>query len=308
MGQEKIPLAGAIAEPWSSGRGYTFNTQYLFTDDYSWPLHYHNDAFELSSVGTGVTGEMVLEGNVVKIKGNEVFFIPPGTIHSIHLSPNGTSEYVHPVVKIVTRIFTDILSGISGKSADAVETRFKEFVPVVLNNHHEVFFKSVKRLALFNHPDIWTDTHSPVPDDIHDLFSDATELFSMIAPFVASADTCRITPKWSAPVKRIVSIIVAHYMHPIALDEIARLSFLSKTYMCRVFKAHTGLTITEYSNRLRIEYAKQAMLGGESSMTMLAENCGFEYASYFSRIFRQQTGLSPKKWAVKNGPDLAAQE
>jgi two-component system response regulator YesN len=74
---------------------------------------------------------------------------------------------------------------------------------------------------------------------------------------------------------------------------------MSVTYLCRYFHKVTGQTITEYLKRYRIDKAKQLLAQNEKSITWIAYEVGFESHSYFDRIFRKVTKLTPQEFRRK---------
>ncbi len=78
----------------------------------------------------------------------------------------------------------------------------------------------------------------------------------------------------------------------ISLDDICREMHYSKTYLNGIFKKYTGYTIMRYYNRLRIMEAEK-MLRESSTPGETADELGFESVSYFIKVFRNQTGMTP---------------
>ena len=90
--------------------------------------------------------------------------------------------------------------------------------------------------------------------------------------------------------------IQTHYQNKLTLDEIASKTYLSKTYLCSIFKKETGETITNYINKVRIEKSKLLFSDEKLSIVQIANMCGFEDQSYFTKIFKSYVGMTPKKY------------
>lgn len=71
---------------------------------------------------------------------------------------------------------------------------------------------------------------------------------------------------------------------------------ISKRYMSDSIKAETGKTAIEQINLYLIEEAKNLLLASNTSISETAYQLGFEYPQYFSRLFKQKTGVSPKEY------------
>ncbi|MBQ9734420.1 MAG: AraC family transcriptional regulator [Clostridia bacterium] len=66
-----------------------------------------------------------------------------------------------------------------------------------------------------------------------------------------------------------------------------------KKYMCRVFKKYMGMTMTEYLNHTRLDYALTMIQGSNKSILDIAQNLGFSSVSYFNVIFKKRYGITP---------------
>ena len=69
---------------------------------------------------------------------------------------------------------------------------------------------------------------------------------------------------------------------------------MNEKYLCRFFKAYTSYTPIDYVNRLRIEKAADDLRLLHRSVTEAAFANGFNDSAYFSKLFRQIKGVSPK--------------
>lgn len=95
---------------------------------------------------------------------------------------------------------------------------------------------------------------------------------------------------------KAAAYIKEHLNERISLEQAAAQVYLSKSYFCRILKSELGCTFTEYVNRLRIERGKALLLGTRKSISEISYEVGFEDQSYFTRIFKKQTGMSPGKY------------
>jgi len=91
----------------------------------------------------------------------------------------------------------------------------------------------------------------------------------------------------------VMQYIHTHFTEQIALDTLAKLEHISKSYLSRQFKRFTGMTVIEYVNSLRVEMAKHLLVTSDESVTNIAYHVGYESPKYFYRTFRAACGLSP---------------
>ena len=92
-----------------------------------------------------------------------------------------------------------------------------------------------------------------------------------------------------------------NYTRKISLQEIAEASGLSAPYFSTIFKDEMGENLSSYLNRLRVEKASRMLLETELSLSEIAGSCGFEDQSWFSKIFKSYTGMSPGKYRGQGG-------
>lgn len=99
--------------------------------------------------------------------------------------------------------------------------------------------------------------------------------------------------------KKVFSFLQQHYQEGISLDFVAEIACMSPCYFCKFFKKVTGSTLMDYVFRLRIDRAKELLLSSDLTITEIAYDTGFESHSYFDRIFRRFTKLSPHDYRYK---------
>jgi AraC-like DNA-binding protein len=71
---------------------------------------------------------------------------------------------------------------------------------------------------------------------------------------------------------------------------------MSKEYLARCFRQEMGITLVTYLNRYRVNQAKAMLEKGERNLTEIALETGFSSSAYFSRVFRQEVGMSPRDY------------
>lgn len=82
----------------------------------------------------------------------------------------------------------------------------------------------------------------------------------------------------------------------ISLEIISKELSYSPKYVSSIFKRNFQIGITEYINRIRIQNACTLMQQGFTSITNVANQCGFSDSQYFSKVFKQKMGVSPTEY------------
>ena len=100
-------------------------------------------------------------------------------------------------------------------------------------------------------------------------------------------------------VKTIIEAINDNfYDSTIDLKALLNNSGYSEDYIRAQFKKVTGKTPTEFLTKVRIDHACHLIDLFKNTQTLadVAEKCGYSDYVYFSRRFKQVTGISPKEW------------
>ncbi|MGL6198227.1 MAG: helix-turn-helix domain-containing protein [Lachnospiraceae bacterium] len=95
---------------------------------------------------------------------------------------------------------------------------------------------------------------------------------------------------------QVLTSIENNLTETIDFNEIAALNGLSTNHFRKLFKDTTGLSPVDYVNRLRITKACENARGSDMNISELAASVGIYDANYFSRLFKQYMGCSPKKY------------
>jgi YesN/AraC family two-component response regulator len=125
----------------------------------------------------------------------------------------------------------------------------------------------------------------------------ALRISDMIRQFMVQAfDLARA--KHSDVVFKVTNYIKRNCAEKLPLDMLAKEVFLSKSYLSSIFKHELGISVTSYIMNVRIEKSKRMLLENKSSLAFIAAQCGFKDQSYFTKVFKKATGLSPKKFKL----------
>lgn len=75
---------------------------------------------------------------------------------------------------------------------------------------------------------------------------------------------------------------------------------LSSNYLSDLMKKETGKNTKEHINEYVVDKAKTELLNSSANVSEIAYDLGFNYPHYFSRLFKQKTGVTPQKYRELN--------
>ena len=105
-----------------------------------------------------------------------------------------------------------------------------------------------------------------------------------------------IPSKGNEITKKAIRYISKNFPQNLTLDMVAGHVHLNPAYFSTLFKQATGSTFKEYLNMVRIEESKRLLANTDYSIIDIALATGFEDQSYFYKVFKKYTGLTPKQY------------
>ena len=101
-------------------------------------------------------------------------------------------------------------------------------------------------------------------------------------------------------VQKVILTIDSDLSASLSTKELAQKHGVSLGYLSSVFKKATGLTVSEYINNRRMEYAEYLLSTSRLQIQTIATHCGIIDTQYFSKLFKRYKGMSPLQFRNKN--------
>ncbi len=99
---------------------------------------------------------------------------------------------------------------------------------------------------------------------------------------------------FSRSVLNTMEYIRKNYFAPdLSVKILAEHIYLTPTYLSSLFKKETGMTISEYIIKVRIDKSKELLLNPQIKLFEIARKVGYSDANYYSKAFSKQTGMTP---------------
>lgn len=103
---------------------------------------------------------------------------------------------------------------------------------------------------------------------------------------------------------RLLEYIQDHYADPITLTGVARQFHFNASYLSSYFASYNGEGFSEYLNKIRLEKAMELLLTTELTISEISASVGYSDQSYFTKVFKKQTGISPSQFRRQDAREI----
>ncbi len=117
--------------------------------------------------------------------------------------------------------------------------------------------------------------------------------YDMILYYTTHMNKLRTAKVYSLPVTKCIDYIYNHLHTPLTRKELTRITNLSEGYLSRLFKKETGYSISDYIITRKLDTAKNMLIHSDYPILMISETLCFASQSYFNKLFKNYTGLTP---------------
>lgn len=196
-------------------------------------------------------------------------------------------------VDLAAEIF---LSGGTGKlSEDPLRNAQYIFVCAMTLTTRFVIEGGMEPETAYNASDLYIQSADKCKtiDEVRALHRDMTEYFTKHMRNLKKQNV------YSKPVVLCLDYIYDHLHHTITVVELAGEVGVNASYLSTLFKKETGLPVSEYIRRKRVEAAGNMLKYSDYTLSDIGEYLAFSSYSHFADIFRNYTGFTPKEYRNK---------
>ncbi|MEZ3487132.1 MAG: AraC family transcriptional regulator [Lachnospiraceae bacterium] len=101
---------------------------------------------------------------------------------------------------------------------------------------------------------------------------------------------------YSRKIEAALHYITIHLHEKITLENVAEAAALSPCHLSRMFKKEVGMSMVDYVQKERVEAAKYMLVNSDETLAAISQYLYFSTQSYFIRIFRKYTGMTPGQY------------
>ncbi len=135
-----------------------------------------------------------------------------------------------------------------------------------------------------------------------DRFQAILQLLGVFAQYLADyasryAMACVETEP--APVASAKKFVESHVTEPITLAQVVEHVHVSRFYFCKLFKKATGMTLTEYVARMRVEKAKTLLVDPSLRISEIVYAAGFGSIPHFNTVFKRLVGMPATEYRTR---------
>ena len=139
-------------------------------------------------------------------------------------------------------------------------------------------------------------TYFATPVITADRFQAIVELVKVYARYLAEfagRSVLAVSEVEPAAVIAAKEFVHSHFEEPVRLAQLAQHARVSPFHLCKLFKQATGMTLTDYVTRLRVEKAKSLLADPALRISEIVFASGFGSIPRFNSAFKQHVGMPP---------------
>ena len=245
----------------------------------------HSHAFyEIVYMVTGKTKHTVVDANGVTSVSDfgegSLVLLRPSDAHKFH---KPSEDYFHRDIVIPEDIFRDICSFLS---PDLVNDVNSSLLPTSITLSADKIALFEKKIKLINRI----------------LPSMQQQKVALIKSLLVTIIECFLTHDTKAQFDNFPSwfrLLLSKFDNAeylkLGLKSITEDCGYDNKYLCYVFKKYTGVTMTEYLNDARLDFAIYMLRNTSKTVADIALDLGFSSVAYFNVIFKRKYGFTPKE-------------
>jgi len=121
--------------------------------------------------------------------------------------------------------------------------------------------------------------------------------YEILAQLRAEMNRASVSPTAQTALRSGLEYLSAHcFDEKIDYSEMAALAGVSYSYLKKLFISQLGAAPSRYVSLRRLEYACDCLASTADSITSISQQAGYSSVYYFSRVFRQEYGVTPSEY------------
>lgn len=118
---------------------------------------------------------------------------------------------------------------------------------------------------------------------------------------------CQLVNKYSVEkynhlIQKVILRVDFNLSSDLSLHAFSKMLNVNASYLSTLFKQEVGMTLTDYVNLKRMEYAVFLLSSTHQPISMVAQNCGIHDDNYFTKLFKKYVGVTPTTFRKGHSP------
>ncbi len=230
--------------------------------------HYFSELFYVVSG----KGTFLLDGQTFQIEANDLIIVPPNTEHTEQSLDASPLEYIVLGIEGITFLDTDL-------------------------SNSRIIYNYSKKAELLNILNMILEEvrcespgYSLVCQHLLDVLLIQIIRCQKLVPASISA------VKMNRECGQVKQYLDSNYADNISLDSLAAFTHVNKYYLAHAFTKYAGLSPISYLNAKRLQVGMELLESTDHSIAEIAASIGFSSQSYFSQVFKKETGMTPNNY------------
>ncbi|QLE01816.1 helix-turn-helix transcriptional regulator [Galbibacter sp. BG1] len=249
------------------------------------PVHYHSD-YELKFIRNGKGIKRIIGSNIENIDDIELVLIGPHLLHGWETCEKQHKNIYELTIQFQEDLFTEEL-----------------LCRNIMNNIRKLLYKSIYGVSFSK------ETAIAIADEIQaaiklegmDYFLKMISILQILASsknqrILSSLINLKAEYKGVEDIQKVYDYIHKNFARKITLDEMASLINMSHVSFNRFMKKHTGKTLIDYLNEVRIGQASQMLIEKDYTVSEIAYLCGYNSIANFNRVFKKIKQYTPTNY------------
>ncbi len=257
-------------------------------------LHWHEQV-ELIAVLSG-TIDALVHGDSLQLQSGDCLFINSLRLHQVSATTNCTRLFVMQLQPQLLGDDVAVRLAADYWVAAAAEPPTQRLYALATRHMDRGFWVNARNKDLF-----WDwESESDLAIRLR-VQANVLETLAEVVPHVCARQGgevgCQAKPRViPAELLSVMRMANTREGYSMELDEAARLSHMSKSHFCRLFRRIFNCTFSQYINRVKVDAADILLQDTTLSISQIAGKAGYNSASYFDRQYKRIRGWTPQEF------------
>ena len=236
-----------------------------------------------------------LPSGIYDLKPGYLYFIPAFTIHSYICNSSFTHYYIHVYEEMENEQGVleewELPFEVKGSETDY------ELIRRLADMNPFLKLQESDPASYDNHPMLINNLQMNQRRPFYDKVESRGILFILLAHFLKDAKPR--TEVKDDRIHMVLTFIRKNLNKRMDIDMLADKTCMSKDHFIRVFKNEVGVTPNVFVTQKKLERSELMLVTTAQSVKSIADALGYEDYSYFNRIFKKNTGITPQQYRAK---------